>query len=551
MNNYTIHNEEDREKVKHITHYIRENIDEGFDWTVYTKNRNMKAINQSKIDGRVQAIIENDDFKKHLITCFVGTTSLPFNPLPEAVQEKILIAKSKKTFNLGELPKLALVLPNEVNLSTITADEVLSLLPNSNTCNFTYRHLVMRFCHTNGVAFEKFLAWIWSRFTGTITQDKVSQWTNHWSNAHKFPPASIEKMKPVLIYFYPHINKDKSYRDFNNTFELGTESISKIERLSPAEFNGTEKYSLFNVGMGGGKTAQTIDYLKHQQNFIWVCPNRALSINTKKRLNDAHIECSHYESFNSKEKKEGILELENRLIIVLNSLHYIGKAKYSVVVIDEIETLLDKFQGDFMDKAGKKKEIWNAFVNILKSADKVLLLDAFITTKTINFIKSIENSQYRIYERIKEPNTRTVNYMKNFPTMVMDMCDKLKQGKKIFVFYPYKETSGTQMSMKTLVNILMAETNTKGVHYNADVCDKIKKGLADVNTSWANMSFVITNAVITCGVNYEVEDFDCAYLCIASFCCPRDLIQVSYRARYLATATINVCFLGKMSSPVV
>jgi len=63
INNYVIHNEEERNYVKMIMKHLRLTEDEGFDWTVYTKNRNMKAINQSKLDGRVQAIIETKIIK--------------------------------------------------------------------------------------------------------------------------------------------------------------------------------------------------------------------------------------------------------------------------------------------------------------------------------------------------------------------------------------------------------------------------------------------------------------------------------------------------------
>jgi len=34
-------------------------------------NRNMKMINQSKQDNRVQEIIENPNYKKHLINSFI------------------------------------------------------------------------------------------------------------------------------------------------------------------------------------------------------------------------------------------------------------------------------------------------------------------------------------------------------------------------------------------------------------------------------------------------------------------------------------------------
>jgi hypothetical protein len=72
LSNYIISNENDRQIMKGITRYLNENISTSFDIKVYTKNRNMKVINQSKGDGRIQKIIENDDNKCHLITCYIS-----------------------------------------------------------------------------------------------------------------------------------------------------------------------------------------------------------------------------------------------------------------------------------------------------------------------------------------------------------------------------------------------------------------------------------------------------------------------------------------------
>ncbi len=46
--------------------------------------------------------------------------------------------------------------------------------------------------------------------------------------------------------------------------------------------------------MGGGKTAQTIPYLKCQSEYVWIAPNKALSKNTVERFEDEQIEIKHY-----------------------------------------------------------------------------------------------------------------------------------------------------------------------------------------------------------------------------------------------------------------
>ena len=65
-------------------------------------------------------------------------------------------------------------------------------------------------------------------------------------------------------------------------------------------------------------------------------------------------------------------------MICMNSLKYTTDKKYKVVVIDEIETFLKKWCfNETLD--GVQQLCYTNFINILKGADKIILLDAFIT----------------------------------------------------------------------------------------------------------------------------------------------------------------------------
>ena len=46
--------------------------------------------------------------------------------------------------------------------------------------------------------------------------------------------------------------------------------------------------------------------------------------------------------------------------------------------------------------------------------------------------------------------------------------------------------------------------------------DKIKRKLKDVNNEWVKYDFVISNNIITVGVNFDVLHFDQCYLFIAN-----------------------------------
>lgn len=549
LNNYHIRNKEELETMKLIAKFMNSKLDDGFDWKVYTKNRVMKAINQSKTDGRVQEIIENPDFKKHLITCFFSPFVKPLPIMSEEVQDEIQVSKAHGTFNMASLPKMVLSTPKNIDFDTITPIQILKLLPLNKAFDYNYSHLVARYCYYNDITFDQYLSWLANKHPDI---QKNTEGQRQWDKISKFPPVSSERIKQLLSYYYPSIKKDKSYRDFVETFNLPTENIIPIETMNQDCFKSLHKYAVFNVGMGGGKTAQTIDYLKTKPSFCWIAPNKALANNTHKRLKDVNVQCKHYLELSTANKKIGQMNDETRLISVLNSLHYLNEnTTYDVIIIDEIETVLDKFLGDFMEqgKLQLKSKIWKIFCNLILKADKVILLDAFITTKTIDFIKKLEKqlTNVDIFKRMNEPQTRTIVYQNNFEMSLHDAITKIKSGCKIFIFYPYKKDYDSIYSMERLYKTIKKETGTDGIFYNADVDDIIKSGLKDVNASWGDKQFVITNNIITCGVNYESLDFDYKYLFIAPHNTPRDIIQVSYRARYLSTGIINVCYMGKMN----
>ena len=544
LTNYIIHNEDERLYMRHIVKTMS-HTNEAFDWKVYTPNRNMKCVNQSKDDGRVQSIMENPDLRDHFITCFLNPYALPFQPMDEKTEMEVHIEKAHGTFDITLLPKLNLEVSHTIPYEDLTPTQILEMLPldASGKYDFAYTSLGARWCFHNGLAKEIFVAWIIQKHQDYPKINRI------WENCGRFPPVSNEKMRNILNYFYPKLKQDRHYNRFADTFEFDRSLVVKINAISQAEFRATAKYLLFNVGMGAGKTAQTIDYLATLKggSFCWIAPNKALAHNTHCRIGEADIECVHYLEQNSQQKKEGSLEKENNCIIVANSLHYLPTKKYDVIVIDEIETLIDKWFGDFMKN---KADNWAVFKRLLGQAKRVVLLDAFTTTKTLNLIDRIEpNNTKVIYERHVETNPRTVVYVKGVENMIDRIIKALIAGKKLFIFYPYKNTARSHraiIAMPDFCDMLKSKTGKQGLFYNADQDEAIKLGLKNVNEAWNKQDFIITNSMITCGVNYDLLGFDEEFLFCSHFTIPRDFIQASYRIRHLRDNQVNICYIASM-----
>jgi hypothetical protein len=512
LNNWVITSPEERAAMKLIKI-------EAIDPCVYNTNHAMKCVNQSKpTDDRIQAIVKDDHVCGHLITAY-----LPFDGRSVSQSTVMQDYLAQQPINLAVIPKV--VSTKQLNLDAMDARAIMNATPLSPENDFVYANRVLRFVRANGISFEEFLVWAHQK------HEDDKKWLYQWKN-ERFAAPSMESMKATLKHMYPNAVKteDLSFVKFRDTFDIG-ETV-KVDRLGQEHFK--EGITCINIGMGGGKTTQTIDWVK-DKNYVVISPNIALGRNMTSRLPKA----SFYKDI--KTRTSGIKE--KQLIICMNSLHYVTES-YDTVVLDEIETVLNKWQGTFMKD--KKEPNFSVFVKLIREAKNIILLDAFLTTKTLDFIRSIRSDPITIIQRKEEPKTKTVHYVSKFQSMVARIMDDLSNGKKVFIFYPQKgQTSNISMAG---LHKLLSESGKKGVFYNSEIDEDKKKDLRDVNASWQEMDFVITNTTITVGINYDNEViFDSTYLFMACYNMPRDVIQVSCRPRTLRSGMIYAHFMGKMT----
>lgn len=556
LSNYLIRNKEERDTIKYIVKKWQQ-TEPSFDWKVYTPNRNMKCINQSKDDGRIQEIVENPDFRTHLITCFLNESSQPFPKLSDEVELQIKIARAKSAFDLTTLPKMILGIPDTFDLEFASPLDILQIFPLNQSFAHDYTHRIARYCFHSKISFDSFLSWLQNKHSNiSLVKQK---WQTHWNNLHKFPPINDYQIRAMLKYFYPTITKPKHLFRFQNAFILPPDRIERIERIGQEHFNVPVKAKIFNMGMGMGKTAQTTQYLasgvKNGEDFIWITPNIALALNTLSRLAEDGVECANYKDdklFPTHKKRHGILAEQPNLMICADSLHYVMERTYHTIVIDEPETFFGRWYGDFMDRVkGTKRRNWEVLLNIFKNAKSIIFLDAFTSNTSLAFLNHFAND-YIIYESPEIKITRTVEYIRGKETTQDMILTDINNGLKVFIFYPYKTPNAYcgRLGMAEFCDLIETQTGKNGQFYNADQADEIKEGLKNVNNAWSNVDFVITNNMITCGVNYDKKDFDICYLFVASISQARDVLQVSARSRHFSTRTIRICFMEAMRQTI-
>lgn len=552
---YVIHSEREREMVKCAVKHLQ-SINASFDWKVYNKNRAMKCINQSKTDGRVQEIIALQDFRSHLICSYMPDYPEPIDcHFDEPMKERIEITKSANKFNLADLPKMNLPTPSKLSWFSMTSMDILKSLPINAEFTHKYTHRVARFCFYNEITFDDFIEWLKPKHNDAANTQK---WAVHWNKLDKFPPVSCEQIKPLVAFYYPAIKRDPYFKTFTSQFDMPDYVIqTHIDRLSQEHYNPDFKATVLHLTMGSGKTAQTIDFLGTSiGGFCWLAHNKALLAGTLTRISNAGIECKTYLNFDTKAKKAGCLNSVKNLMMCANSLHYLSDTKsFGTLVIDEIESVVESFVNFIKDN-----RCWTIFKNLILNCKKLILIDAFITMKTINIIRRIDpHCTINMVLQTNVSPSKTLIFKNTTrgdvgePVMATDsismaiheIAEYINSGKRVFVFYPYKGASATHISMEQVQQIIVSKTNCKTQIYNADVDDSIKDDLKDVNAAWASLDCVICNGVITCGVNFDLTGFDKVFMFMTPFITPRQGIQVSARIRSLTTNEIIVYYLGR------
>lgn len=540
VNNYIITNDEEKTKLKLMVKNLNKK-DNGFDWKVYTKNRNMKCINQSKINKPVQKIIEDDETQNHLITCFIDKDSKVFNPDIEVAQDVEHTQKQFNKFDWASIPQMTLELPKDIDLSS--PKDLLKITPLDSSYDHRYTHRVARFCYYNGLTFDDFISWYKNK---SSDNENLKKWSFHWKNLVKFNPISISYYTKILANFYPNIDEKAEMIDIVKQFDMPNKNIKYIDSLSQKHFKTSKKALIFNIGMGGGKTINTIQYLQDKESFCWLTPNIALASNTFTRLKENKVNVTYYDSGKNAKQKANLIGNSDKLIICLNSMKYIQK-NYKVVVIDEIETFLKIWHDNGTLNDETLNACWITFVNLLKNCEKLILLDAFLSKLTTNFLNKL-GITYKIVRRNKEVNDRKAIVCQNFKYWTSDLIHNIKQGKRCLIFYPRKTGSSKLPSMDSLRHTIEKETNKKGIHHHADVKDSVNQKLFDVNKHWKKYDFVISNNKINVGLNFDLKHFDLIYLSIASYNSPRDIVQFSYRARNIADDKVKYCFIDSRNS---
>ena len=343
------------------------------------------------------------------------------------------------------------------------------------------------------------------------------------------------------------------------------------KHIKDFERKGYEKWAMNVVlNLGAGKTYAVLDWLgdKIKENpditVCWLIHRRSMADNLYMRndimpVDEFESRClklgfKNYK--NIKNKADGNeygskpAEIQNlkaspRMIMSVFSLKCVGDLiKYDYVIADEIESIYGAFKnerpchgqnGEFFDNN------YRTFERLITEAKGVMLMDAFMNKRTPKYLKILNADRKQLLiTRTKEADDikKKVYTCASFMTWFEKIVEVLKEGKKAYVFFPFKTDKNVwEMSMEDLVNRLCACSNLdpkiNARYYHADVNQKEKKtDLENTTKVWGSpeVRLVMTNSCITVGVNCD-EAYDVCFASWAIFLDPRDMAQSLMRVR--------------------
>lgn len=149
-----------------------------------------------------------------------------------------------------------------------------------------------------------------------------------------------------------------------------------------------------------------------------------------------------------------------RFGICLDSLNKIYESRYDVVVIDEVEQVLSHFLSETIGE--KRRRIFDIFSNLVRTAKKIVVLDADLGWISFNTLVSLRESrslqqsrntkkrhvstQGRAYIYINEwkPDNRSLSMYPTVFQLIQDIKSKVSGGKRVFV------TSNSKAKIKAL-----------------------------------------------------------------------------------------------------
>lgn len=327
-------------------------------------------------------------------------------------------------------------------------------------------------------------------------------------------------------------------------------------------------------GLGRGKTTSACKYIKDNKGLsvLWLSPRRTYARSITNEINGylfgKNVYNIHYPNLKQKkqseltEKQIKILNyIENnkfvcyigdddkpikgylkevlksgRLVLSMESLYKLNKISDTfhpdLIVGDEIEANLTQHTSP--TNGIHMNENIQVLTSLLSDTrKKILLMDAFPTHKTTNFINNM-NIPTTLYIYDRKADNRTMVELKDYEKLLSLLSDKLKQNEKNYFYVSSKNKAIEFYNQMTSLFPLKKFKLYTGNGEN-------KTDLNNVKDVWMDIDCIFTTSTISVGINFDKKDVIHNIFIYASSASKNkvvDIIQSHYRIRHPINKTV-------------
>lgn len=523
-------------KIKEHKNYDQDIIGESIlDPSVY-KESPMRCILNYKFDHDKRELIpidkehntlalDNNDLMNYLITYITKKHQL-------IKDDDNCVPKKKQ----AKKPKQEQTEPKEIKEDTKDEQQILDILKKfltNPTCISNDGHFYqIDYDHKEGCLF------------GNKTHDSINGYV-HIEDNKLFGGCHSPKCKKNKDIFLGNINvveeNHRSLFDKCTVHEFISsyipDSIDIIEMMCSI-LNDKDKFKFLMLmsQCGTGKTRSFIKVLSNyiltyikthgkEPNILLISTRISYSYDLKQNaLNDVE-KATNYKFANYKDYEKTPRELKNLkgLIMSLESLHKIccdeNKADrmkiYDIVILDESESIMQQIFSDTIKK--DKVCNFNNFSKIIKYASKVILMDAYLSNRSIEMINMDDNLSKSIILKntfVKEDNKKNFILTNNSKEFYNNIKTTLDNGLNTMIILMKLEIEVVQYIREyfkdtediDLQKLIESEENYDSQYfsvYNSKMGTKSKEELKNVNLNFLKKRVLITTNTLGAGVNFS------------------------------------------------
>jgi len=333
---------------------------------------------------------------------------------------------------------------------------------------------------------------------------------------------------PITIRHHDHNSPEKRRRLADILFEkvkkryepLKSKHIVNTPEIDLSSYTDGDIY--VKSAMGTGKTKALVSILDGCDSYIMISNKIMQAKKYKGIFSDATL-------YGSQDWKSISI---NRLIVQMESLHHVRRKRYSILVLDEIESLFRIFLSDTL--SDRELDTIDRFIDLINNCDRVIVMDAFLKENTVEWISSIRSEYTNTliineYKHVDRYGMKHIYVYDSKDQWVARVCDDKRRKVVVCLSKSIANSVAEKLTSKQ-ENVLLITSNSD---------EWIK--IADPHQLWCKFDSIVYTPTLSNSISFELEHFEALYVygCRGSGG-PEDLIQMMGRVRCIRDHDIHI-----------